>query len=85
MKLFECIIDAHDHVFKTLAASKNKTELLKVHGGNGDFVKIQDVTKDYLNEKTLDKLDDDLMRMQWGEAERKIICALVEEHINNRK
>lgn len=84
MKLFECIVDDRKNVFKTTVAAKNKKELLEVYGGNGTFEKIKDVTKDYLNEDSTEKLDADLMRMGWGEAERKMICALVEQHIKSR-
>lgn len=84
MKLFECIVDDGKNVFKTTAPAKNKKELLEVYGGNGTFEKIKDVTKDYLNENSTEKLDTDLMRMGWGEAERKMICALIEQHIKSR-
>jgi hypothetical protein len=81
MKLYECIVDDGNNVFKTLSTAKNKKELLSVYGGNGDFVKIDDVTNEYFTSESSEKLDDDLLRMGWGEAERKLICALLEEHI----
>ena len=84
MKLFKCLIDDGKDVFKSMIAVKNKKELLDVYGGNGTFEKIEDVTKDFLNESSLDKLDNDLMRMQWGEGERKLIIALVKQHIEKR-
>ena len=85
MKLFKCIVDDGKDVFKTLIAAKNKKCLLDVYGGNGTFEKIDDVTNDYFVEGTVEKLNFDLMRMGWGEGERNLICALVEQHIDGLK
>lgn len=85
MKLFKCIVDDGKTVFKTLTAAKNKKDLLDVYGGNGVFEKIQDVTNEYFTETTVEKLDSDLIRMGWGEGERRLICALVEQHIDALK
>lgn len=41
MKLYECIIDDGNSVFKTITAAKNKKELLNTYGGNGTFEKNQ--------------------------------------------
>lgn len=85
MKLFKCIVDDGKDVFKTLTAAKNKKNLLDVYGGNGTFEKIEDVTNEYFTDETVEKLDSDLMCMGWGEGERKLICALVEQHIDGLK
>lgn len=85
MKLFKCIVDDGGGVFKTLTAAKNKKNLLDVYGGNGTFEKIEDVTNEYFTEETVEKLNSDLMHMGWGEGERKLICALVEQHIDGLK
>lgn len=84
MKLYECIVDDGRDVFKTTVAAKNKKELLDIYGGNGTFEKIKDVTKEYLTEESAEKLESDLLRMGWGEQERKMICALVEQHVRAR-
>ena len=81
MKLFECIVDDGESVFKTLTASKNKKELLSVYGGNGKFEKIKDVTSDYLNNESITKLYDSLCKTGWGKGETELIVALVEEHL----
>ena len=82
MKLFECIIDDGENVFKTVTAAKNKKELLNVYGGNGTFEKIKDVTKTY-NEVSVDVLRDTLARAQYGRGEQELICALLKEHLEN--
>lgn len=83
MKLFKCIIDDDKNVFKAFVAAKSKKELLYVYGGNGTFEKIQDVTKDYFIPESVKKLNDDLLIMQWGEGERRLICALLQQHIDS--
>ena len=81
MKLFKCIVNDGKGLFKTMVAAKNKKQLLNEGGGNGTFEKITEVTGNYpINS---DKLDTDLLRCGWGEGERKIICALVEEHMKH--
>jgi hypothetical protein len=83
MKLFNCIVDDGKNVFKTLTASKSKKDLLNVYGGNGEFIKIQDVTSEYFNEDTVAYLEN-VLKLHFGEGETKLICALVEEHIKNK-
>lgn len=85
MKLFECIVDDGKNVFKAIAAAKNRKELLDIYGGNGTFQKITDVTKEYFTNESPELLNDNLATMGWGEGERKIICALLEEHIKKNK
>ncbi|MDE7298355.1 MAG: hypothetical protein K2N94_05940 [Lachnospiraceae bacterium] len=85
MKLFECIIDDGEIVFKTNIAAKSKREMLDKWGGNGNFEKVTDKTNDYFNEDSIERLNDDLMRLHWGDGERKLICALLEEHIRTLK
>ena len=85
MKLFKCIVDDGKQVYKSYVAAKNKKEMLNVYGGNGTFEKILDVTSDYFTDDSVEHLDDCLARTLWGEGERKLICALLEEHIRNKK
>lgn len=85
MKLYECIIDDGQDVFKTLVTARNKRELVSVYGGNGTFVKIVDVTEEYFNETSVEKLKGDLTRTGWGEGEIKLISALLEEHIQKKQ
>ncbi|MFR3656680.1 MAG: hypothetical protein ACLTWK_00160 [Eisenbergiella sp.] len=84
MKLFECIIDGEEGVFKTFLTAKNKKELTENYVDGGRFEKITDVTDEYLIPESVDLLRDHLSRMGWGKAETKIICSLVAEHIRER-
>lgn len=82
MKLYNCIMDDGHGVFRFLAAVKNRKQLLDQYGGNGNFEKITDVTAEYFTDGTCERLNDDLTRMGWGEGERRLICALVEDHMS---
>lgn len=84
MKLFECIIDDGQDVFKTFLTAKNKKELTENYVDGGRFEKITDVTDEYLIPESVDLLREHLSRMGWGKAETAIICGLVEEHIRER-
>ena len=81
MKLFKCVIDDGRDVFKTLVPAKSRKELISVYGGNGSFVKIKDVTEEYFNETSSEKLKGDLVRTDWGEGEIKfqsfLVCPLL--------
>ena len=85
MRLFECIVNDGEDIYKTLVTAKNKKELLNVYSGNGDFEKIKDVTNEYFTEESVDCLDESLKSTGWGEAERKILRALLYEHIKGLK
>lgn len=85
MKLFECIVDDGENVFKTFIAAKNKKDLLNVYGGNGTFEKIKDITNDYFTDESPDLLNTHLLQMGWGRGERELICALLRQHIDGLK
>lgn len=85
MKLFECIIDDGNNVFKSKVAARNKKELLSVYGGNGDFVKIKDITNEYFTHQSVDILVEDLHRCGWGNEECIILKALLQQHIETLK
>ncbi len=84
MKAFEMIIEDREHVFKCVRPARNVNELKKIYGGNGDFVRIKDVTQEY-------PLDVDYLRRvlrgetigHFGETETDIICALVQRMYDN--
>ena len=84
MKLFECIVDDGQDVFKTFVATQNKKELLSVYGGNGSFEKIKDVTKDYFTNTSVDFLRESLTKTGWGKGEIELITALLDEHIKKQ-
>lgn len=84
MKLFECIIDDGRCVFKSTVAAENKETLLEIYGGNGEFVRIKDVTGDYLTDGSPELLAENLRSNGWGEAEIALIVALLRQHLEER-
>lgn len=85
MKLFECVVNDGINIFKSLGTAKSKKEFKEVYGGNGEFLSIKDVTSEYFTEESPDLLNKHLLRMGWGEAERLIICGLLQEHIEKTR
>lgn len=83
MRLYECIIDDDESVYKCLATGNDKQDMLNVYGLNGRFVEIKDITNDFFSYESIEKLDDDLSAMGWNKYERKLICALLRQHLNS--
>lgn len=81
MKLFECIVNDGEDVYKELATANSRKALISEYGDKGEFIRIKDITSEYFNDKSVEMLNEDLIRMGWGTGERKIICALLEVHI----
>ena len=83
MKAYEMIID-DGHVFKCVRPAKDIKQLKEIYGGNGEFVRIKDVTEQY-------PIDVDIIRKvlqgqragTFGEVETDIICALVQRLYDN--
>lgn len=84
MKLYECIVDDGQSVFKTVTAAKNKKELLNVYGGNGTFEKIKDITQN-TQYMSVDCLRDSLRITNWGEEEITLLTALLQQHLDSIK
>lgn len=75
MKLFKCIIDDGQQVFKVFKAAKSKKALLDIYGGNGQFEKIEDVSENYpIHVVYLEKI---LREQRYGEAEISLITESV--------
>lgn len=84
MKLFECIIDDGWDVFKSMLAAEDEETLLKIYGGNGEFVRIKDVTCNHLTDESPELLAKSLKSGGWGKAEIALIVALLRRHIDTR-
>ena len=83
MKMFECIIDDGKNVFKEVVAANSKRQMLDQWGGNGEFLRIKEVTKDYPIDT--EKLQSDLPRLGWGIEGSRLIMMLAEEHMRKQK
>ena len=85
MKMFECVIIDGGNAFVEVLPGKSKKEMLAVWGGNGEFKSIKDVTSEYLSEDSANMVIRDLETCGWGVAERRLIGALLEEHIKKSR
>jgi hypothetical protein len=45
--MYELIVDAGEHVFKANCLAHDEEELKNRYGGNGEFVRVRDVTQDF--------------------------------------
>lgn len=77
INMYECIIDDGRDVFKTYLPGQSENALKEEWNGNGDFVRIQDVTNDFPID--VRHLHDVLKAGGYGLAEERLICYLVEE------
>ena len=73
-RVFELIIDDGSNVFKVYETAKNKSEAEKSAQGNGEIVRIKDVTDEYpiSTERLQNVLDSN-----FGKVESHIICQMV--------
>ena len=73
MKIYEMIIDDSENVFKCVRPAETKKALTKMYGGNGEFIRIKEVTEEY--KINLDKLYDTLKKANYKEEEIDIIIS----------
>lgn len=84
MKAYEMIIDGGEQVFKCVRPAKDIKQLKYIYGGNGEFVRIKDVTNDYPID--VDYLRDVLTGKHnghFGEVETDIICSVIQRTYDN--
>ncbi len=78
MKLYEMIIEDGENVFKAIRPANSIKELKYIYGGNGEFVRIKEVTSDYpIDTEYLRRVLTGRENGHFGEIETDIICALV--------
>ncbi len=83
MKIYEMIIDDGEQVFKAIRPAQNIKSLKAQYGGNGEFVRIKDVTEEWITgghlctESGIDFLIKTLQKAQYGIQEIEIISSLI--------
>ena len=85
MKMFECVIIDGGNAFVEVLPGKSKKEMLAAWEGEGEFRLVKDVTSEYFSEDTVAMLVNDMETCGWGLAERRLIGALLEEHIKKSR
>lgn len=84
MKAYEMIIDSGDNVFKCVRPANDIKQLKYIYGGNGEMVRIKDVTDFYGID--VNYLRDVLIGKQqghFGEVEADIICTVLSRCYDN--
>lgn len=76
IKLYEAIVETKTSVFKMVRPSTSLEEFENVYRGNGDFVRIKEVTNDYPIDIVY--LRQVLQNAHFGEVEQDIIVSLVQ-------
>lgn len=82
MKVFECIIDDGQSIFKSVIPATNRRTLISEWSGNGEFVKIKEVTQDF--PISIDKVIEALEYANFGETEKRIITIALDRTIENK-
>lgn len=84
MKAYEMIIDGGENVFKCVRPAKDVKQLKDIYGGNGEMVRIKDVTEEYgidisyLHDVLIGKCNG-----HFGEVETDIICTVLSRCYDN--
>lgn len=81
MKIFEVIVDDGTDVIKDFAYAKNKKQMLEIYGGNGEFLKIKDITNDF--KISINSLENTLIKSGYGKIETNLICKILKDNIEN--
>lgn len=89
MRLYECLeepADVNVPVKKVLIPALNNFYLgMNYEYNYHHFISVKDVTEDYFQPGDLKRLNEDLKFCEWGDGERKLIVALVEQHMGTLK
>lgn len=78
MKAFEMIVKDGNHAYVMTRPGKDKKSIMHRYSGNGEFVRVQDVTEE--TPISLDKVRNALKLAGFGEVEQDIIVSLVQEY-----
>lgn len=79
--MFKAYFDCGENCVKVIRPAKDKKEFISMYGGNGEIIKLEEVTKDY----TLapDRIISDLQRLGYGEVEAYAIAECVRRTYEN--
>ncbi len=86
MKAYEMIIDSGENVFKCVRPAKDIKQLKYIYGGNGEMVRIKDVTEEYgIDIEYLRDVLTGKRNGHFGEVETDIICSIVQRIYDNAR
>ena len=80
-KMWEMIIDDGTNVYRAHGVARDKKALEKTYGGNGEFVRIKEVTEDFpISEESVYKA---LKSANFGQAETEAIVSILRCNYEN--
>lgn len=84
MRAYEMIIDSKDSVFKCVRPAKDVKQLKYIYGGNGEMVRIKDVTEEYgIDLSYLRNVLTGKCNGHFGEIETDLIISIVQRCYDN--
>ena len=84
MKVFEVIVDDGKEVFKSVCSAKSKRALRKIYGGNGDFIKVTDITNTVDYASLRKRIDNLLANCEdFNKAEKSLVSEIIEQEYMN--
>lgn len=81
MKIYKAYLDDGKNLYKVFRPSDSKKSFIEQYGGNGEIIKIEDVTEDF--PISLQKVYDALSIAHFGEVEKDIIISCLQSKLNN--
>ena len=80
MKVFNVVVDDGNSVFKQSIAAKSKQALKKEYKGNGDFIKINDVTKSVYTDEFIGRVESVISVLtEFNGEEKALIMGIIHE------
>lgn len=83
MKLYRVIVDDSELAFAWTLAVENKRELAEAVKGNGEILKVTDVTKE--NSVDIETFQNTLEKADFSDNMKKILTALYAKHLETLK
>ena len=81
MKLYKAIFETETDAFKVYRTAKNEKAFKEQYGGNGEIIKLEDVTSDYpLSLKTIEEA---LTISRFGQIEKDLILSIIQNNYEN--
>lgn len=82
IRLFRCVVDDGVDAFVSYLASDSKESLLSKYSGNGEFLKVEDVTGELFGSlKAVDNIRSALEKASFRKPSITFVCALLEQYL----
>lgn len=85
MRIYRCVVDAGHDVYAMNTCADSKRKAVEKFLGNGEVVKVSDVTTDVFNRRSLQRLYKTLVDAGWDSLEAEYIQKLLARAIAHGK